>query len=241
MHTSAPYRGAVKPKGAEAATKTEQPGTSTKNRIQQWVTSRRSPPSSIFIPTQFGGSPVPANCGAGIAVRTLDPAGELSTCAAPYLPCAQHKGASNEWATKEKTFRYAGRRPIPGIADMWSWIPRLSSICPAPALRLLFDIARQYTGENNGQFGRVFQVPENTWVDVSREQQPRARRELEASRPDCRDTKGMRPNLATWYALTWIFIGLGARDGFAKSNQFPRGAYIRTTRSKNAPLHLPKV
>jgi len=94
-----------------------------------------------------------------------------------------------------------------------------------PALRLLLDIARQYSGENNGQLIACSKyLRTRGWT--SEGTATRARRELEAALLIVETRKGMRPNLATWYALTWLSLDwVPAMD--LPRNQFQRGAYVQ--------------
>lgn len=93
-----------------------------------------------------------------------------------------------------------------------------------PALRLLIDIARQYDGGNNGSLVACSKyLRTRGWT--SEDTASRARRELEASCLIVETRKGMRPNRATWYALTWLsFDWLPAMD--LPRAQFQRGAYL---------------
>lgn len=94
-----------------------------------------------------------------------------------------------------------------------------------PALRLLLDIARQFKGDNNGQMvACTAYLKTRGWN--SNDTAMRARRELEASGLIVETRKGMRPNRAAWYALTWNSLDwLPAMD--LPRAQFQRGAYLK--------------
>ena len=96
---------------------------------------------------------------------------------------------------------------------------------------LLVDIASQYTGTNNGRLVACDKALKPLgWK--SHDTITRAVRDL----VDCgllfETRKGMRPNKAAWYALT--FQSLDAAAGYdVSSKSFPRGAYLKF---KNAAL-----
>ncbi len=93
-----------------------------------------------------------------------------------------------------------------------------------PALRLLLDIARQYDGDNNGRLVACSKyLRTRGWS--SEGTASRARKELEASRLIVETRKGMRPNRATWYALTWLVFDWSP-DMDLPRNQFQRGVYV---------------
>ena len=99
----------------------------------------------------------------------------------------------------------------------------------APAIRLLLDIARQYTGSNNGKLVACMSAMSlRGWT--SNDTLTRARRELEASSLLMETRKGMRPNRAAWFAVTWASLDwLPEMD--IKREAFERGSY-----TKNDPL-----
>ena len=93
-----------------------------------------------------------------------------------------------------------------------------------PALRLLLDIARQYDGDNNGRLVACSKyLRTRGWS--SEGTASRARKELEASRLIVETRKGMRPNRATWYALSWLVFDWSP-DMDLPRNQFQRGVYV---------------
>ncbi len=100
---------------------------------------------------------------------------------------------------------------------------------PAPAVRLLIDIARQYSGTNNGRLVACSKYLEpRGWK--SHDTATRARRELEAAGLIVETRKGMRPNRAAWFAVTWAGLDWSPEMDIAKAN-FERGLY-----RKNDPL-----
>lgn len=94
----------------------------------------------------------------------------------------------------------------------------------APAVRLLIDIARQYTGQNNGELlACMSKLKDRGWN--SNDTLVRARRELEASGLLFQTRIGMRPNRAAWFAITWAGLDWKAEMDVAR-NAFPRGGYL---------------
>jgi hypothetical protein len=94
-----------------------------------------------------------------------------------------------------------------------------------PGLRLLLDIARKYTGTNNGQLVACSKyLKPRGWN--SQDTASRARRELEAAALIVETRKGMRPNRATWYALTWCSLDWLPEMDLPRA-QFQRGVYLK--------------
>jgi hypothetical protein len=89
---------------------------------------------------------------------------------------------------------------------------------------LLIDIARQYTGSNNGALrcGRAYMQPRG-WNSM--DMLTKAKRELLDAGLIFETVKGCRPNKASWYAATWQT--LDKLDGFdaGTTAAFERGAY----------------
>lgn len=99
----------------------------------------------------------------------------------------------------------------------------------APAVRLLLDIAQQLNGNNNGRLVATMQyMMVRGWR--SNDTLTRARRELEAAGLIAETRKGMRPNRAAWFAVTWQGLDWTPEMDI-KPVAFPRSAY-----TKNAPL-----
>lgn len=107
------------------------------------------------------------------------------------------------------------------------------SVLDSPAYRtlsvyaraLLIDIARQYTGVNNGSLlcSRA-KMLEYGWK--SADTLSKAKGDLLASNLLFCTVQGQRPNKASWYALTWL--GLDKSDGYDPGTvqTFRRGAYM---------------
>lgn len=99
-----------------------------------------------------------------------------------------------------------------------------------PAKALLLEAARQYVRDNNGRLllSMAYLKPRG-WS--SNDTITRAKRELIEAGFLHETVKGMRPNKAGWYALTWYT--LDRLDGYdpGTASTFQRGAY-----RKNAPL-----
>jgi len=95
----------------------------------------------------------------------------------------------------------------------------------APAVRLLIDIARKYSGANNGQLVACMSyLSTRGWT--SNDTLMRARRELEAAGFIVQTRMGARPNKAAWFALTWAGLDWLPEMDMAKSH-FERGLYSK--------------
>jgi hypothetical protein len=98
-----------------------------------------------------------------------------------------------------------------------------------PALRLLLDIARQLNGNNNGRLVATMKyMMARGWR--SNDTITRARRELEAAGLIAETRKGMRPNRAAWFAVTWQPLD------WTPEMDIKPGAFQRSAYAKNAPL-----
>lgn len=110
----------------------------------------------------------------------------------------------------------------------------------AYAKALLVDIARQYTGSNNGALrcGRAYMQPRG-WNSM--DMLTKAKKELLAAELLHETVKGCRPNKASWYALTWL--GLDKLDGLdaGAAATFERGAYRNKQPAKSQALDRPTV
>lgn len=99
----------------------------------------------------------------------------------------------------------------------------------APAVRLLIDIARQYSGTNNGRLVCCAKYMEpRGWK--SHDTITRARRQLEAAGLIVETRKGMRPNRAAWFAVTWAGLD------WSPEMDMPRDGFERGLYCKNDPL-----
>lgn len=104
----------------------------------------------------------------------------------------------------------------------------------APAVRLLLDIARQYMGDNNGRLlASHAYLAQRGWK--SHDTATRARRELEASGLLLETRKGMRPNRAAWFALTWLSLDWTPEMDVTRAG-YRRGLYAASERQKNDSL-----
>lgn len=99
------------------------------------------------------------------------------------------------------------------------------------AKSLLWDVAAQLRGDNNGHlYCAWFVMQKRGWK--SENTLNRAKKELLQSQLLFETRKGARPNKAAWYAVTWL--ALDAVDGMdITPAAFPRGAYRHL---KIAPL-----
>jgi hypothetical protein len=108
-------------------------------------------------------------------------------------------------------------------------VPMAVLECPAyiglspSAIKLLWDIASQLRGDNNGHLYCAWVVMQKRgWK--SEATLAKAKKELLESQLLFETRKGARPNRAGWYAITWQ--ALDAIDGMdIKPAAFPRGAY----------------
>lgn len=102
----------------------------------------------------------------------------------------------------------------------------------APAVRVLLDIALQYTGQNNGKL-----VACNAYMKSrgwkSNDTPHRAKKELMDAGFLIETRMGMRPNRAAWYAITWQTLDWTPEMDIQRS-AFERGLY-----AKNDPLPVP--
>ncbi|HYD75327.1 hypothetical protein [Ramlibacter sp.] len=98
-----------------------------------------------------------------------------------------------------------------------------------PARSLLLEIARQYSGHNNGQLmiSRK-RLGDRGWnsVDVI----ARAKQQLLDGGFIFETVKGQRPNRASWYALTWLKLDHHPHYDAGVELLFRRGAYAKTPR-----------
>lgn len=135
---------------------------------------------------------------------------------------------------RKKTYSKASRDAGGFIALPWQVVdsPAYQGLSPH-AKALLIDIARQYSGSNNGALrcGRAYMQPRG-WNSV--DMLTKAKRELLDAGLLFETVKGCRPNKASWYALTWLT--LDKLDGFdaGTAAAFERGAY-----RKQEPVKVP--
>jgi len=149
---------------------------------------------------------------------------------------------------KKERYQKSGRDAGGFIALPWQVIDSPAFLRLTPyGKALLIDIARQYTGHNNGALrcGRAY-MAERGWK--SNDMLTKAKRELLEAELLFETVKGCRPNKASWYAVTWQV--LDKLDGFdaGTTAAFKRGAYRKTVMSldrptvlKGSPLHRPTV
>lgn len=91
------------------------------------------------------------------------------------------------------------------------------------AVKLLFDIAGQYRGYNNGKlYAAWVLMSKRGWQ--SQTTLTKAKNELLASQLLFETRKGARPNKAAWYAITWMALDHQIGMDVAGS-AFQKGAY----------------
>lgn len=99
----------------------------------------------------------------------------------------------------------------------------------ASAVRVLLDMARQYTGQNNGRL-----VACNAYMKTrgwkSNDTTHRAKKELIEAGLLVETRIGMRPNRAAWYALTWLTLD------WSPEMDMPQTAFKRGIYAMNDPL-----
>lgn len=96
-----------------------------------------------------------------------------------------------------------------------------------PARALLIDLARQFSGKNNGRLVATSKALKPLgWT--SHDTVTRALRELEERRLIQLTRRGARPNLAAWYALTWQALNADS-DMEVTSRSFDRSGYKHWT------------
>ncbi len=132
--------------------------------------------------------------------------------------------------------RDSGRDSGGFVALPWSVLD-----CPSyarlshPARSLLFELARQFVGGNNGRLLlSAAYLTKRGWnsADVI----TRAKRELIAAGFIFETVKGQRPNRASWYAVTWRTLDRSPGYDIGAAQCFERGAYQRNGPLKNASL-----
>lgn len=112
-------------------------------------------------------------------------------------------------------------------------IPWIVLDCPAyqrlshPARSLLFEIARQFHGDDNGRMiVTMAHLKPRGWT--SYDTIMRAKQELIEGGFIHETVKGHRPSRASWYAVTWL--SLDKLDGFdaGAAASFQRSAYLKS-------------
>lgn len=92
------------------------------------------------------------------------------------------------------------------------------------AIAILLDIARQYSGSNNGKLVLCDKALKrrgwNSHATITK-----AKRELIEAGLLFLTRQGYRPNKASWYALTWLTLDWVPEMEISRA-AFPRGAYL---------------
>lgn len=114
--------------------------------------------------------------------------------------------------------------------------PKYRSLSPS-AVKLLFDIASQYNGKNNGDLNAAFKVMKpKGWK--SETTLTKARKELQETGFIAETRKGRLPNLCTLYGITWQPLDPSPKLDIGP-NGFPLNAWAELPREeagKNASL-----
>lgn len=102
------------------------------------------------------------------------------------------------------------------------------------AVKLLWDIAAQFKGDNNGRLSCAWKLMKNRGWN-SQTTLAKAKAELLQAQLICETRKGARPNKASWYAVTWQALDeINGMD--IKPSAFPRGAYRHLEIAPLAPF-----
>jgi len=140
---------------------------------------------------------------------------------------------------KDKRRSRAGRDPGGFLAVPWSVLDSPAYIAlSVHAKALLFDVARQLTGHNNGSLlcSRTKLAPRG-WT--SNDMISKSKRELIEAGFLHETVMGQRPNKASWYAVTWQV--LDRLDGYdaGAAETFVRSAY-RLKGATRPPTAMPQ-
>lgn len=143
--------------------------------------------------------------------------------------------------SKKTSYSKKSRDPGGFVAIPWAVLDSAAYLGLAThAKALLLDIARQYTGSNNGALrcGRAYMQPRG-WNSM--DMLTKAKRELLDAGLIFETVKGARPNKAAWFALTWQ--ALDRLDGLdtGAAAAFERGAYRKRDSGKTQALDRPAV
>lgn len=94
------------------------------------------------------------------------------------------------------------------------------------ARALLTDIALQFTGSNNGKLVVCDKaMAPRGWTSSTTIH--KAKRELLGAGFLCETRKGMKPNKASWFAITWQSLDWIPEMDITRAG-FTRGAYLKT-------------
>jgi len=138
----------------------------------------------------------------------------------------------------KKDRRDAGRFILVPVSVMESAVYKSLG---SSARALLWDIASQYKGDNNGKLlaGWTFMSEERGWRGPHTLQ--RAKAELLASESLVVETRmGQRPNRSAWFACTWWPLDWAPEMEMVEQ-AFPRGSYKNAkpcTDSANCPAPI---
>jgi hypothetical protein len=103
------------------------------------------------------------------------------------------------------------------------------------AKNLLIDIARQFTGHNNGRLlCSMARLKSRGWN--SNKGLTDAKRELINSGFIYETVKGHRPNKASWYAITWQNLDVDPNYDIGASSGFIKCLFTNCMPNKNTPL-----
>ena len=121
--------------------------------------------------------------------------------------------------------RDSGRIPGGFVALPWAVLDSPSyGLLSHPARSLLLELARQYTGSNNGRLlTSAAYLSKRGWnsTDVI----TRAKRELISAGFIHETVRGCRPNKASWYAVTWQTLDRLPGYDFEALATFRRGGF----------------
>ncbi len=109
-----------------------------------------------------------------------------------------------------------------------------------PAKALLWDVAFQYKGDNNGRLLTGWKIMSEECGWASKDTLNRAKAELLASGLLFETRKGARPNRSSWCAVTWWALD-HTSDMDIEEHAFPRGLYRRNEAMKITSLSTESV
>ncbi len=103
------------------------------------------------------------------------------------------------------------------------------------ARALLMDIARQYTGQNNGKLMATKKVLEKLGNKMSPDTLNRALKELLASGLLIRTRMGRRPNIAALYAIHWRTVDWRSSEPTVVATLLGKSIDVYGNRSRERP------
>jgi hypothetical protein len=136
--------------------------------------------------------------------------------------------------------RDTGRDPGGFVALPWSVLESAAYMNLSPTAKaLLMEVARQYHRDDNGRMllSRAY-LSTRGWFSAGTIQ--KAKDELLTSALIFETVLGMRPNKASWFAVTWRMLDKLPGYDMEAEKAFERGAYLKTPpKGKRPPPAAP--